>query len=49
MAATVQIHEMTAADTGVDKTDGTVRFKSADETTVDTDIESACSARHPQG
>ena len=36
MAATVQIHEMTAADTGVDKTDGTVRFKSADETTVDT-------------
>lgn len=36
MAAVVQIHEMTAIDTGVDKTDGTVRFKSADETTVDT-------------
>jgi hypothetical protein len=36
MAATVQIHEMTGASTGVDKTSGTVRFKSADETTVDT-------------
>jgi len=36
MAATVQIHEMTATDTGTDKTDGTVRFKSADNTTVDT-------------
>jgi len=36
MAATVQIHEMTASDTGTDKTDGTVRFKSADETSVDT-------------
>lgn len=36
MAATVQIHEMTSASTGVDKTNGTVRFKSADETTVDT-------------
>lgn len=36
MAATVQIHEITATDTGVDKTSGTVRFKSADETTVDT-------------
>lgn len=36
MAADVQIHELTAAATGVDKTAGTVRFKSADETTVDT-------------
>lgn len=35
MAATVQIHEMTAATTGVDKTSGTIRFKSADNTTVD--------------
>lgn len=35
MAATVEVHEMTAADTGTDKTDGTVRFKSADETSVD--------------
>lgn len=32
---TIQIHEMSATDTGVDKTSGTVRFKSADETTVD--------------
>lgn len=36
MAATVQIHEMTGAGSGTDKTDGTVRFKSADNTTVDT-------------
>ena len=36
MAATIQIHEMTGASTGVDKTSGTVRFKSADNTTVDT-------------
>lgn len=36
MAATVQIHEVTATNTGVDKTSGTVRFKSANETTVDT-------------
>lgn len=36
MAATVQIHEMSANETGVDKTSGTVRFKSADENTVDT-------------
>lgn len=35
MAATVQIHEVSATNTGVDKTTGTVRFKSADETTVD--------------
>ena len=32
MAATVQIHEMTDTTTGYDKTGGTVRFKSADET-----------------
>ena len=36
MAATVQIHEMSAATTGVDKTSGTVRFKAADDSTVDT-------------
>ena len=36
MAATVQIHEMTSGIAGADKTSGTVRFKSADETTVDT-------------
>lgn len=37
MAATIQIHEMTInADTGVDKTSGTVRFKAANNTTVDT-------------
>ena len=36
MAANVQIHEMSNATTGVDKTSGTVRFKSADEATVDT-------------
>lgn len=36
MAATVQIHEMTALSTGVDKTSGTVRFKTANETSVDT-------------
>lgn len=36
MAATVQLQEITATDAGVDKTSGTVRFKSADETTVDT-------------
>jgi hypothetical protein len=35
MAATIQIHEMSAADTGVDKTSGTVRFKDADNSTVD--------------
>lgn len=35
MAADVQIHEMTATSTGVDKTSSTVRFKSADETSVD--------------
>ena len=36
MAATVKIYEMTADAAGVDKTSETVRFKSADETTVDT-------------
>lgn len=36
MAADVQIHEMTGAAAGVDKTGGTVRFKSADETAADT-------------
>jgi len=35
MAATVQIHEMTAAGTGTDKTDATIRFKSADNTDYD--------------
>jgi hypothetical protein len=35
MAAEIEVHEMTATSTGVDKTSGTVRFKSADETTVD--------------
>lgn len=35
MAASVQIHEMTGTSTGVDKTTGTVRFKTAEETTVD--------------
>jgi len=36
MAADVQIHEMTAAGAGVDKTSGTIRFKAAINTTVDT-------------
>jgi len=36
MVATVQIHEMTATNSGVDKTSGTIRFKAADNTTVDT-------------
>lgn len=35
MAATIQIHEMSALDSGVDKTSGTVRFKGADNSTVD--------------
>jgi hypothetical protein len=35
MAATIQIHEMSAADSGTDKTSGTVRFKDADNATVD--------------
>ena len=36
MAATIQIHEMSASMTGTDKTSGTVRFKLADNSTVDT-------------
>lgn len=35
MAATIQIHEMSALATGVNKTSGTVRFKAADNNTVD--------------
>lgn len=35
MAATIQIHEMSALESGTDKTSGTVRFKDADNATVD--------------
>lgn len=35
MAATIQIHEMSALAAGTDKTSGTVRFKDADDATVD--------------
>jgi hypothetical protein len=35
MAATVQIHEMSSLTAGEDKTDGTIRFKAADEASVD--------------
>ena len=35
MAATIQIHEMSALATGTNKTSGTVRFKDADNATVD--------------
>ena len=35
MAATIEIHEMSALDAGTDKTSGTVRFKDADNATVD--------------
>ena len=35
MAASIQVHEMTAAAAGVDKTAGTLRFKAADDQTVD--------------
>ncbi len=35
MAATVKIYEITAQNSGVDKTNATVRFKLADNTTVD--------------
>ncbi len=35
MAAVIQIHEMSALASGADKTDGTVRFKDADNATVD--------------
>jgi hypothetical protein len=36
MAANVQIHEMTALAAGLDRTGATIRFKSADNTNVDT-------------
>jgi len=36
MAATIEIHEMSGADAGSDKTSGTIRFKDADDATVDT-------------
>jgi len=36
MASTIQIHEMSGLTTGTDKTSGTVRFKLADNATVDT-------------
>lgn len=36
MAATIQIHEMSALTTGTDKTSSTIRFKNADNATVDT-------------
>lgn len=36
MSATIQIHEMSALASGTDKTSGTVRFKDADNATVDT-------------
>jgi hypothetical protein len=35
MTATIQIHEMSALAAGTDKTSGTVRFKDADNPTVD--------------
>lgn len=35
MEATIQIHEMSALAAGTDKTSGTVRFKAADNATVD--------------
>ena len=35
MAGVLQIHEMTGAAAGTDKTSGTVRFKAADNVTVD--------------
>jgi len=35
MAGVLQIHEMTGTNTGTDKTSGTVRFKAADNVTVD--------------
>jgi hypothetical protein len=36
MSATIQVHEMTAAAAGTDKTSGTIRFKAADDQTADT-------------
>jgi len=35
MAATIQLHEMSALDAGGDKTSGIVRFKDADNAVVD--------------
>ena len=35
MSATIQIHEMSALAAGTDKTSGTIRFKDADNATVD--------------
>lgn len=35
MAATIQIHEMSAADAGADKTSDVVRFKNANDANVD--------------
>lgn len=35
MVATIQIHEMSSLESGTDKTSGTVRFKDADNATVD--------------
>lgn len=37
MTAAVKIHELTASQEGVDKTDGIVRFKNANSTLVDND------------
>ena len=37
MPATIQIHEMSALATGVNKTSGTVRFKASDNSIVDGD------------
>ena len=36
MSSTIQVHEMSGLTTGTDKTSGTVRFKNADNATVDT-------------
>jgi len=36
MSANIELHEMTALAAGSDKTSGTVRFKNADNSTVDT-------------
>ena len=35
MASTIQIHELTALDTGIDRTIATIRFKAADDQNVD--------------
>ena len=40
MAATIQIHELTTnADTGVDKTSSTVRFKAVASTSTSTTVD----------